>query len=114
MLKDAKQKDARIIANPRTKGLTISVPINPPIVSGTKEKVTPKRKEERASPRKIAPTEMRDEISRSKVFAIASHGTIAGPIEVAVKKVVIPSNPVMSASVGTFVQCRRIGKERMV
>ena len=77
MLKDAKQKDARMIANPRIKGLTISAPMNPPIVSGIKEKVNPKRKEEKASPRKIAQMELGDEISRSKVFAIASHGTIA-------------------------------------
>jgi len=102
MLKDAKQKDASVMANTRIKGLLISAPMNPPIASGTKEKVTPKRKEEKASPRKIAQMEMGDEISRSKVFAIASHGTIAGPIEVAVKKVVIPNNPVISASAGAF------------
>jgi len=102
MLKDAKQKDASVMANTRIKGLLISAPMNPPIVSGIKEKVNPKRKEEKASPRKIAQMEMGDEISLSKVFAIASHGTIAGPIEVAVKKVVIPNNPVISASAGAF------------
>ena len=102
MLKDAKQNDATIIANPRIKGLTISAPMNPPIISGTKEKMTPNRNEERTSPRKIAQMEIGDETSRSKVFAIASHGTIAGPTEVAVKNAVIPSNPVISASAGIF------------
>lgn len=102
MLKDAKQKEARIIANPRIKGLTISAPMNPPIIIGIKEKMTPKRNEERTSPRKIAQMEIGDETIRSKVFAIASHGTIAGPTEVAVKKAVIPSNPVISASEGMF------------
>jgi len=91
-----------MIANPRTKGLTISAPMNTPIVSGTKEKIAPKRNEERTSPRKIAQREIGDEISRSNVFAMASQGTIAGPTEVAVKKTATPNNPVISASAGIF------------
>jgi hypothetical protein len=61
---------------------------------------SPKRKEDKTSPRNIAHNEIGEEISRSRVFALASHGIIAGPTEVAVKKAVIPSSPGIRDSIG--------------
>jgi len=102
MLKDAKQNVPRIIPSPRIKGLTISTPMNKPAITGNVEIRLPKRKEENTSPRKIVQIEIGEDMSLSKVFALASHGTMAGPTEVAVKKAVIPSNPGMRASAGMF------------
>jgi hypothetical protein len=102
MLKDAKQNVARIIPSPRIKGLAISTPMNKPTMTGNTETRTPKRNEESTSPRKIVQIEIGEDMSLSKVFALASHGTIAGPTEVAVKKAVIPSNPGIRASTDMF------------
>jgi len=102
MLKDAKQKVARTTPEARTSKLTISTPRNKPTMMGKIDTKVPKRKEDKTSPRKIAHRETGDETSRSRVFALASHGTIAGPTEVAVKKAVIPSNPGIKASAGRF------------
>ena len=100
MLKDAKQNVARRTPEARTNKLTISIPMNRAKIMGNTDTKAPKRKEERTSPRKIAHREIGEEISRSKVFALASQGTIAGPTEVAVKKAVIPNNPGIRASAG--------------
>ena len=102
MLKDAKQNVARTTPNARTNKLTISIPTNRPTMMGNVDTKAPKMKEERTSPSKIAHREIGEEMSRSRVFALASHGTMAGPTEVAVKKAVIPSNPGTRASAGRF------------
>ena len=102
MLKEAKQKVARMIPNPRIHGLTISTPMNKPTITGNTETMAPKRNEESTSPRKIVQIEIGEDISLSKVLALASHGTIAGPTDVAVKKAVIPSNPGIRASADMF------------
>ena len=102
MLKDAKQNVARTIPSPRIKGLIISTPINKPTITGTTEIRVPKRNEESTSPKKIVHKEMGEDKSLSRVFPLASHGTIAGPTEVAVKKAVIPSNPGTRALTGIF------------
>jgi len=102
MLKDAKQNVARMIPSPRIRGLAIPTPIDKPTIIGDTETITPKRNEENTSPRKIVQMETGEDTSLSKVFALASHGTIAGPTEVAVKKAVIPNSPGISASTGMF------------
>lgn len=102
MLKDAKQNVARTTPKARTNKLTIAIPSSRPTMIGNTDTKAPKMKEEKTSPRKIAHREIGAEMSRSRVFARASHGTIAGPTEVAVKKAVIPSNPGIRASAGKF------------
>lgn len=102
ILKDAKQNVAKTTAKARTSRSNIIIPINKPTRIGNIDIETPKRKEERTSPRKIVHRVTGAEISRSRVFARVSHGTMAGPTEVAVKNVVIPNNPGMSASAGRF------------
>ena len=102
MPKDAKQNVARTIPNPRINGLTIPTPMTKPAITGNMEIMTPKKNEEKMSPRKIVQMEMGEDTSRSRVLALASQGTMTGPTEVAVKKTVIPSNPGMSASAGMF------------
>ena len=102
MLKDAKQNVASAIPRPRIKGLRILTPINKPTNTGTKEISIQKRNEESISPKKSVHKEIGEDKSLSKVFALASHGTIAGPTEVAVKKAVIPSNPGTRALAGIF------------
>lgn len=102
MLKDAKQNVARIIPSPRIRGLTISTPMNKQMMTGNTETRAPKRNDESTSPRRIVQIERGEEISLSKVLALASHGMMAGPTEVAVKKAVIPSNPGTRASAGMF------------
>jgi hypothetical protein len=76
--------------------------MNTPTMTGNTETRAPKKNEESTSPRKIVQTEIGEDISLSKVLALASHGTMAGPTEVAVKKAVIPSNPGTRASAGMF------------
>ena len=102
MLKDAKQNVARTIPNPRINGLTILTPISMPKITGNMETTAPKRNEESTSPRKIVQMEIGEDMSLSKVFALASHGTMAGPTDVAVKKAVIPTNPGTRVSAGMF------------
>jgi hypothetical protein len=102
MLNDAKQSVARTIPSPSSKGLTIPTPITKPARIGKMDTNAPKRNDESMSPRKIAQMEIGEDMSLSNVLALASHGTIAGPTEVAVKKAVIPSSPGMSASADMF------------
>jgi len=102
ILKEAKQNVARTIPKPKITGLIKLTPINIPAITGKIETRAPKRNEENTSPRKIVHIEMGEEISLSNVLALASHGTIAGPTEVAVKKTVIPSNPGIRSFTGTF------------
>jgi len=71
-----------------------------PTMMGNIETRAPNRNEESTSPRKIVQMESGEDMSLSRVLALASHGTIAGPTEVAVKKAVIPSSPGMRASTG--------------
>jgi hypothetical protein len=49
-------------------------------------------KEDRTSPIKSAHTAIGVETNLSNVLALVSQGTIAGPIDVAVKKTVIPNS----------------------
>ena len=49
-----------------------------------------------------AQTEIGVDISLSKVLDLASKGTIAGPIDIEEKKMVIPSNPVNKCCMGIF------------
>ena len=100
MLKDAKQSVASAIPSPKIKGSAILTPMNKPAMTGNTETRAPKRNAESTSPRKIVQIEMGADMSLSRVLALASHGTMAGPTEVDVKKVVIPSNPGMRASAG--------------
>jgi len=102
MLKDAKQNVARMTPRARTNGLSISIPKNKPPTIGNIDTKAPKRKEERTSPRKIVHKEIGEEMRRSRVLALASHGTIAGPTDVAVKKAVIPNSPGIRASGDKF------------
>jgi hypothetical protein len=102
ILKEAKQNAARRIPIPRITGLIKITPINTLMITGNIETRAPKMNEENTSPRKIAHIEIGDEISLSKVLALASQGTIAGPTDVAVKKTVIPSNPGIRSFIGTF------------
>jgi hypothetical protein len=98
MLKDAKQNVAKMTPRARTNGLPISIPKNKPPNTGNTDTKAPNRKEESTSPRKIVHKEMGEETRRSRVLALASQGTMAGPTEVAVKKAVIPNSPGMRAS----------------
>jgi hypothetical protein len=102
MLKEAKQKVAATIPNPKTQGLRILTPINKPATTGNTVMMAPKMNEESMSPRKIVQMEIGEDMSLSNVLALASQGTMAGPTEVAVKKVVIPRSPGMRASAGMF------------
>jgi hypothetical protein len=102
MLKEAKQKAARMIPRPRSNGFDISTPMAMPKAMGNTETMIPKEKEEKTSPRKIVHRETGEEMSLSRVLDLASHGTIAGPTEVAVKKVVMPSNPGIRSCTGVF------------
>jgi len=102
ILKEAKQNAPRTIPKPKITGLIKLTPINIPTITGNIEIRAPKRNEENTSPRKIVHIETGDEISLSNVLALASHGTIAGPTDVAVKKTVIPSNPGIRSFTGTF------------
>ena len=102
MLKEAKQKVPRTTPNPRIKGLTISTPIIMLTAIGKIETSAPKRKEDSTSPRKMVHREIGEDTSLSRVLALASHGTIAGPTEVDVKNAVIPNKPGMRASAGIF------------
>jgi hypothetical protein len=77
-------------------------PISKLAITGTTETRIPKRKEEITSPRNIVLREIGEDIRRSSVLALASQGTIAGPVDVAVKKAVIPSNPGIKVSIGIF------------
>ena len=56
-----------------------------PTMMGNTETRTPNKNEESTSPRKIVQMETGEDMSLSRVLALASHGTIAGPTEVAVK-----------------------------
>ena len=102
MLNDAKQNVPIIIPRPRIEGFKISTPMNKLTITGNIETRAPKKNDESTSPKKIVQMEMGEDMSLSKVFALASHGTIAGPTEVAVKKAVIPSIPGTRASAGMF------------
>ena len=102
MLNEAKQNVARMIPKPKIIGLEISTPINIQTIMGNIEIRAPKRNEENMSPRKIVHIEIGEDISLSKVLDLASHGTIAGPTDVAAKKAVIPSNPGIKALAGMF------------
>jgi hypothetical protein len=72
------------------------------MITGNIEIIAPKRKDESMSPTKIVQMEMGQDMSLSRVFDLASQGTIAGPTELAVKKIVIPSNPGTRASIVMF------------
>jgi hypothetical protein len=100
MLKDAKQKVDNTSPKQRSKGLTISIPISRLAATGKAEMRIPKTNEESTSPMNIVRRETGEDIRRSRVLALASHGTIAGPTDVAVKKAVIPSNPGIRSSIG--------------
>ena len=102
MLKEAKQKTATTTPKPKIRGLIISTPISKPTIMGNMETTIPKRNEENTSPRKIVQSETGEDISLSRVLALASQGTIAGPTEVAVKNAVIPSSHGTRASTGIF------------
>jgi hypothetical protein len=96
--RDAKQNAPAVIPSPSNSGLAISTPRNKPMITGNTEIIAPKRKDESMSPTKIVQIETGQDTSLSRVFDLASQGTIAGPTELAVKKTVIPSNPGMRAS----------------
>ncbi len=96
--REAKQNAPTVIPSPSISGLTISTPSNKPMITGNTEIIAPKRKDESISPTKIVHMESGQDTSLSRVFDLASQGTIAGPTELAVKKMVIPSNPGMRAS----------------
>ena len=102
MLKDAKQKVERTSPKHRRKGLTIPTPISRLAMVTTVEMRMPKTNEDSTSPKNIVRRETGEDIRRSRVLALASHGTIAGPTDVAVKKAVIPRSPGISASIGMF------------
>src|SRR4030043_1513961 len=102
MLKDAKQKVERTSPKQRRKGLAIPTPISRLAATGKAETRTPKTNEESTSPMNIVCRDTGEDMRRSRVLALASHGTIAGPTDVAVKKAVIPSSPGISASIGVF------------
>ena len=69
-------------------------------ITGKTETRIPNRKEEITSPKKIVLRETGADMSRSSVLALASQGTIAGPVEVAVKNAVIPSKLGIKVSIG--------------
>ena len=102
MLKDAKQKVERTRPKHRRKGLITLTPIRKLAAAATAETRTPKTKEESTSPMNIVRRETGEDMRRSRVLALASHGTIAGPTDVAVKKVVMPSSPGINVSIGVF------------
>ena len=76
------------------------MPISKLAITGKTETRIPNRKEEITSPKRIVLSETGDDMSRSSVLALASQGTIAGPVEVAVKNAVIPSKPGIKLSIG--------------
>lgn len=71
MLREAKQKAARMTLSARTSTLTIVTPANKPPRMGNIDTETPKMKEERTSPRKMAQRLIGDETNRSRVLARA-------------------------------------------
>ena len=102
MLKDAKQNVERTSPKHRRNGLIISTPKSRLAATAKAETKTPKTNEESTSPMNIVRRETGEDMRRSRVLARASHGTIAGPTDVAVKKAVIPNSPGISASICVF------------
>jgi hypothetical protein len=74
-------------------GLKILTPVRRPKATGINEITIPKRNEARTSPRRIAGTETGAEISFSRVLILPSQGRITGDTAVAVKNIVMLSNP---------------------
>ena len=50
--------------------------------------------------------------SLSKVLDLASKGTIAGPIDIEEKKIVIPTNPLNNCSKGRFLPIKKAKKRK--
>ena len=102
MLKDAKQNVDRTSSKHRSKGFTKVMPKSNVAAATRAETRTPKTNEDSTSPMKIVRRETGEEMRRSRVLALASHGTMAGPTDVAVKNAVIPSSPGTNVSIGVF------------
>jgi len=77
------------------------MPIISPIINGTSDMSRPKKKDANMSPSNMAQIEMGEHTSLSKVFDLASHGNIAGPTDVAVKKTVMLMSPGKSSFADT-------------
>lgn len=91
--REAKQKAASTIAAAKSTGLDTVTPRKRPRIMGTTEILAPKTKEARTSPIMMVSILTGQDISRSSVFACASHGTTMGDTEVAVKKSIMPRSP---------------------
>jgi hypothetical protein len=105
----AKQTAARIIANARIIGFDIVIPRTRPIITGTTDMTAPKAKEAIMSPMTMVSGFTGQDISRSNVLAIASHGMTIGEIEVAVKNRIIPKSP---GIIKSTVTCLPMVKDR--
>ena len=81
------------IAAARTAGLKMRIPTMNPRASGTRDMITPKMNDDKASPRRIAGIEMGAEINRSSVLSLPSQGRMTGETAVAVKKSVMLRSP---------------------
>jgi hypothetical protein len=93
MLKAEKQKFAKI--KPKNKIIKFKKLILRSKVKnrGITEIIIPNKNEEKISPKRIAQRKIGQLASLSKVFERVSHDIIEGPTAVAVKNVVIPTNP---------------------
>jgi len=80
----------------------ISTPIIKAAPKGTSDTSIPKINEASISPKNIAHVETGEHTSLSKVFDLVSHGKIAGPTDVAVKKTAMPIRPGKSSLADRF------------
>ena len=81
-----------------------------PKTRGTREKITPNKKELNILPNNIVFNETGQVIKRSNVFRIVSHGKTNGPIDVAVKKITIAINPEINSGVEIFLPIVNVKK----
>ena len=107
--REAKQRDANVIARLKTKTPDMVTPRKRPRMMGTNEMPIPKANDASTSPMMIVSSLIGQDINLSSVLDCASHGTTIGDIEVAVKKRIIPKSPGIMKSMEN---CLPMVKER--
>jgi hypothetical protein len=107
---DEKQKAAITMDVAKIRGLMMPIPISNPKASGTIEMATPKTKDAKTSPRRIAESETGAETNLSSVLMLPSQGVITGDTEVVVKKRVMLSKLDIRNSMGMFLPTEKARK----
>lgn len=91
--KHAKAKQPKNSATIKTSGAIILNPSVIPIITGITATIKPNANDAQISPKIIVVKVIGDATRRSNVLAIVSQGKTAGPMELAVNRSTIPSNP---------------------